>query len=192
MSDIEITPNQQQFLDKNRIVNMIGSFNEKTAESVMNRLLHLETLSPTQDILLFIDSYGGAIDSFISLHDIIKLLRCDVVTVCVGKAMSAGFMLLISGKKGKRFITPNSRAFYHEIWGGSIGTASKLDIHVKEIKRLQHVIESMTIKYTKITKTTLPKIFNRDTYFTATQCLKLGIVDHIITSSRILYKNINI
>ena len=62
---------------------------------------------------MFIDSYGGACDSFIAIHDIMKIIRCDIATVCIGKAMSCGQMLLISGQKGKRFITPNSRVLIH-------------------------------------------------------------------------------
>ena len=180
-------------LDNNRIIYMSGEFNEQKAESIVAKLLMFECLNPAKDILLIIDSYGGVVDSFVTIHDTINLLRCTVATCCIGKAMSCGQLLLISGEKGKRFITPNSRVMIHEFTAGSFGKISDIEISLKENKRLQKAIwESFNVKYTKLTKTQLTKMKGRDTFLTAKECLEYGLIDHIITNPSILYKNLNI
>jgi ATP-dependent Clp protease protease subunit len=181
---------ETEFTNERRLIHVNGSFDEKKVEQVVTKLLHFEHQDPSSDIILFIDSYGGSADGFIALHDTIKMLRCDVATVCVGKAMSAGQMLLISGKKGKRFITPNSRVLMHEVGDFCCGKLKDLDDRLTETRRLQAMAESMILKYTNITKKQLKEFMSADTFFTAKEALNLGIVDHIITSPTTLYKNL--
>lgn len=184
---------QKNILDGNRIIYMSGEFNERKAEIIVSKLLQFECMNPSKDILLIIDSYGGAVDSFVSIHDTMKILRCNVATCCIGKAMSCGQLLLISGEKGKRFITPNSRVMIHEFTSGNYGKLSDVDITVKENKRLQKAIwETLNIRYTKLTKKKLDKMTGRDTFLTANECQENGFVDYIITEPSVLYKNINI
>ena len=184
---------QKNVLDGNRIIYLSGDFNEHKAEMVVANMLMFECINPSKDILLIIDSYGGVVDSFVTIHDAMGLLRCDVATCCVGKAMSCGQMLLVSGTRGKRFITPNSRVMIHEFTAGNYGKLSDIEISVKENKRLQKAIwEDLNIKYTKLTRKQLLEMKGRDTFLTAKECLQYGFVDHIVTNPSILYKNLNI
>jgi ATP-dependent Clp protease protease subunit len=184
---------QKNVFDGNRIIYMGGEFNEHKAEMVVAKMLMLECMNPSKDILLFIDSYGGVVDSFVTIHDTMKLLRCDVATICVGKAMSCGQLLLVSGAKGKRFISPNSRVMIHEFTAANYGKLTDIEISVNENKRLQKVVwENLNLKYTKLTKDQLTKMRGRDTFLTAKECVKHGFVDHITTSPNVLYKNIDI
>jgi len=180
-------------LEENRIIFVNGNFDERKAEQTITKLFQYECQSPTKDILMIIDSYGGYVDSFVAIHDCMKLLRCDIATVCAGKAMSCGQMLLISGKKGKRFITPNSRVLIHEISAGSYGKLTDLTIDVEETKRMQkEIFEKLLLSYTKIKSSQLKDFVGIDTYLNAKRCLELGLVDKIITSANSLYSEINI
>jgi ATP-dependent Clp protease protease subunit len=132
-------------------------FTEIKVREVVKNLLELEVKEPQKDIILFIDSHGGFIDSFFAIHDAINLISSDVATVCLGSALSCGALLLMSGKKGKRFITENSRVLIHEISSGSIGKLSDMDIDLKESQRLQKKIEKMIFEYTKIKEDTYTK-----------------------------------
>ena len=173
----------------NRIVYVQGDFNEEKAEKVVTALLDFERKDPTKDILMFIDSYGGHVHSFLAIHDVIKnLLMCDVATVCVGKAMSAGQMLLISGTRGKRFMTPYARVMVHEISAGSFGKLSEIENDLGENKRLMRIWADLLTRYTGITKKELPGIIARDCYFSSEECLKAGIVDRIIQRPSDLYR----
>ena len=178
--------------EQGRIIYISGIFDEPMARSVVCRILSLEIKDPTKDILMFIDSYGGAYDSFIAIHDVIRMCRCEVATVCIGKAMSAGQLLLMSGTKGKRFITPNSRVLIHQIASGAFGKITHMDNEVVEVKRLQSVMESLILKYTKISKAEIKELMSKDSYITAERAKKLGIVDHIIESPQDLYPRLRL
>jgi len=182
-----------QFNDNNRIIYLSGILNETKAEVIVTSLLRLNCKDPSRDIIMFIDSFGGFVDSFIAIHDTIKILHCDVVTVCVGKAMSAGQLLLMSGTKGKRFITPNSRVLIHELSTFSGGKLTDIEVSYMENKRIQKdVIEKLILKYTNITRKQLTDIMKKDTFISAKQALEFGVIDKIISKPSDLYKNINL
>jgi ATP-dependent Clp protease, protease subunit len=177
--------------NKNRIIYIQGKFDEEKAEKIITSLFDLESLDPTRDILLYIDSFGGSVHSFLAIHDVIRhALRVNVATICVGKAVSCGQMLLMSGTKGKRFITPNSRVVIHEmscVYGGSL---IEVDNALQEVAELQKIFNSLTIKYTKINKKQLSEILQKDSYFSAQEALALGIVDHIVDCPSVLYREL--
>lgn len=177
--------------DTSRLVYFSGAFNETKACNIISHLLALDTADPTKDIVMYIDSYGGVVDSFIAIHDAIKMLRCNLVTVCIGKAMSCAAMLLMTGTKGRRFITPNSRILLHQITTIHYGKTTDLVNEMKETKRQQKLLESMIIKYTKIKRSDLKKILEYDSYFSSQQALKMGVVDYIIKKPEDLYSRIN-
>jgi len=179
-------------LTSGRRIYMTGEFNEEKAEKIVTSMLDLEAKNPLKDILLYIDSYGGYVDSFFSIHDTIKMLRCRVATISLGKAMSCGFMLLISGSPGLRFIAPNSRVLIHEISAFNFGKISEMETEVNEVRRLQEKFTNLVLDYTKISKEELKKLFAKESYIDAEECEKLGIVDHIIVSNRDLYKKVKV
>jgi ATP-dependent Clp protease protease subunit len=175
-----------------RIIYLTGQISEATTKSFAEKLFDLEVQDPYRDILVYIDSYGGSVDSFIAMHDAMKLMRCPVATVCLGKAMSAALMLLISGTKGRRFITRYSRTMMHEVFASSFGKLAELDNDLQETKRMQKVLEKLVLRYTKVTKANIDTFMRKDTFFDAEQSLKFGLVDHIIDSPANLYKVVNV
>lgn len=179
-------------LDDNRIIYMNGEFNEDKAKEIITKMFTLEAKDPNKDILMYIDSYGGFVHSFLAIHDVMKILRCNVATVAIGKTMSCGQMLLISGAKGKRFITPNARVLMHEIASGAFGKLSDMEVDINETRALSTIIENIILKYTKIKKKDLQEIMSRDSYFSAKEALKLGIVDYIVHKPQDLYGRINL
>jgi ATP-dependent Clp protease, protease subunit len=186
---------EKSVTESNRIVYVQGEFNEEKAEKVSTSLLDFERKDPTKDILMFIDSYGGHVHSFMAIHDVMRhMLRCDVATLCIGKAMSCGQMLLISGTKGKRFITPSSRVMLHEISSGSWGKLSEIENDLGESKKLLRMWFDMITKYTHFTPKQLREMLNRgkDRYFSADECIKLGLADKIVRRPSDLYNAVRI
>jgi len=177
-------------LTNNRIIFLSGDFNEDRAKDVITQIIKLEAKDPTKDIILLIDSYGGYVHSLLAIHDVIKYItRCDVITVGIGKQMSCGQMLLISGTKGKRFVTPNSRILIHQISSGAFGKISDMEVSIEESKKLQVIFDKLITRYTKINKTQLQELMQRDSYISADEALKLGMIDGIIRNPKDLYKN---
>lgn len=180
-------------MEKNRMIFLSGSFTEEKAKNVITQIFSLEAQDPTKDIVLIIDSYGGYVHSLMAIHDVIKhLTRCDVVTLGIGKQMSCGQMLLMSGTKGKRFLTPNSRVLIHQISSGAFGKLSDMELDIAESKRLQKLFEKLIIQYSKVTKQKLKELMKVDSYITAEEAKDLGIVDGIVNCPSDLYKKINL
>ena len=169
--------------NRHRMIYFKGNFNEDTAHSAIERLFEYEAEDPKKDILIYIDSYGGYVDSFIAIHDAMRLIQCRVATVCVGKAMSCGQMLLMSGTPGLRFITPNSRVMMHQISSMTYGRVSDMQVDIDEDDRLQTMFENLIVKYTKIKKKSLREMLKQDCYFSAGKALELGFVDKILKNN---------
>jgi len=173
---------EERKLKESRIIFLNGRIDEKKAKEINEKLLLLEWESPIQDIYFYIDSYGGYVDSTFSIIDVMNLISCDVQTICIGKAMSGAAMVLATGTKGKRFITPNSRVMIHQVWSFSFGSASEIEIEAKEIKRLQQKVETLLVKTTGQKLNQIRKDLTYLRYMTAKEAVDYGLVDAIMNS----------
>ena len=178
--------------NQSRIIYLTGEFDEDQSKEVIEQLFELECQNISKDILFYIDSYGGDIDSFLAIHDAFGLLRCPVVTVCIGKAMSCGAMLLMSGTKGKRFITPNARVMTHQLWGAAAGSLSEMETNVKEARRLQDTLDQIFCAKTGMTLKQVKTLTGIDQYLTPKQTVDNHIVDFIINKPSDLYSRIKV
>lgn len=131
-------------------------------------------------IKIFIDSYGGDIYACLGLLSIIKCSKTPVYTIVVGMAMSAGFLILISGHK--RFCFELSTMLYHQVSSEICGTTKDIKEDYEETERLQKIMEKIIIENTKITKNKIGEIYkyNKDWYITPSNAIKLGVVDKIL------------
>jgi len=172
---------EKKELDKKRAIYLMGDIDEAKSESFIKSILQLQLENPAKDIVVIIDSYGGYIDSMWAMQDAISLVSCKVHTLCIGKAMSSGQMILIGGTKGCRYATPNSRIMMHQISSWNGGTVSDIQNYTEEILRLDRQFRSFIQKKTKLTKTQLNKMLENDCYMDPKEALKYGFIDKIIT-----------
>lgn len=131
-------------------------------------------------IKLHIDSYGGSIYQCLSLISIMENSVTPIHTICMGAAMSCGFIILISGKK--RFAYKYSTPLYHQASTILYGTVKTIEEDMNETKRLQKLIEKITLEKTRISKEKLKEIYEKkiDWYMTAEEALRLSVVDEIL------------
>jgi len=133
--------NPKSMLLKNRIIKLPTEIDEASADYIQDLLLLLDALEykgkKNQDIMLYINSYGGVVYEGFAIYDTMQHIRSDVVTVCVGKAMSFGSALLMAGAPGKRYALPNSTIMVHQISGGEHGKLSDMVVGIEEAKRLE-------------------------------------------------------
>lgn len=131
-------------------------------------------------IRIYIDSFGGYVYQCFGLISIMENSVTPIHTIVTGAAMSCGFMMAISGHK--RFAYKNSTLMYHQVSSWTSGKLKDMAEDIEETKRLQDVIETITVKKTSISLATLKDVYSRkfDWYMDADQSLKNGCIDAII------------
>src|SRR5438445_6378114 len=107
------------------------------------QVLHLESADPDKDISIYVNSPGGSIYAGLAIYDTMQFIKPDIVTICVGIAMSMGSLLLTGGAKGKRFSLPNSRILMHQPSAGFEGQASDIEIHAREVLKTRERIDEI-------------------------------------------------
>lgn len=132
---------------------------------------------------LIINSNGGDVYSAMSIAHFMENTGIEVTTICIGRAMSAAAILLLSGAKGRRFVIPSGTIMLHDIATVVGGKFEDLKIDMKETMRLRKMLMDKVVTRTKISAEEVESyVFSRDRYFTAEEALEAGIVDRIIES----------
>ena len=165
---------------RERIVFLGTQIVDQTANLIIAQLLFLEREDPDRDINLYINSPGGVITSGLAIFDTMRMLRCDVSTICVGMAASMATILLSAGTKGKRYALPNSTVHMHQPIGGAQGQATDIEIAAREILRVQDKIRTILAENTGQSVEKIAQDTDRDYYLTPEQAQEYGIVDEVL------------
>lgn len=165
---------------KERIVFIGGPITDALANVVIAQLLFLESQGPKRDIKLYINSPGGSVTAGLAIYDTMQYIKCDVSTICVGIAASMAAVLLAGGKKGKRFILPNSEIMLHQVMGEAGGHAVEIEISARHIIKIRNKLDKILASHTGQPLRKIEKDTDREFYLTAEQSKDYGIVDEII------------
>jgi ATP-dependent Clp protease protease subunit len=165
-----------------RIVMLHEDVNHVTSSLIVAQLLFLEGQDPDKDIYLYINSPGGSISDGMAIYDTMNYIKCDVATICLGMAASMGAFLLAAGAKGKRSALPNSEVMIHQplIHGGLSGQASDIKIRSDHIIRTKEKMNVLLSEMTGQPLETVQRDTDRDTFMSAQEALKYGIVDKVM------------
>ncbi|MEK7213835.1 MAG: ATP-dependent Clp endopeptidase proteolytic subunit ClpP [Patescibacteria group bacterium] len=165
---------------KENIIFLGGPIDDHVANIVIAQLLFLQAEDAKKDITLYINSPGGMVTAGLAIIDTINNIKNDVSTVCVGVAASMGAVILSAGKKGKRFVLPNSEVMIHQPLGGAEGQASDIEISAKHILRTRENINKILAKNTGQTLAKIEKDVDRNFFMDAEEAKKYGIVDRVL------------
>lgn len=183
---IEQTPRGERAYDiwsrllKDRIVFLGTAIDDQIANSVLAQLLFLESEDPEKDIIMYINSPGGVVNSGLAVYDAMQYVRCDVSTVCVGMCASMASVLLAAGAKGKRYILPHSRVMLHQPHGGVRGQATDIEITAREMMRLKDMNNTILARHTGQTEEKIRYDLERDFYMGAQEAIDYGVVDKVV------------
>lgn len=162
----------------------IQGVNSQLPNKLRSKCLKQLDSKPDYPLIFNIDSNGGDIYALFSILDFWETLKTKhdvtIVTVCTGKAFSAGAVLLSAGSV--RYATPSSTIMIHEASGGlSYGNVHDQSIDVEELKRLNTLLLMRLAKNIKTRPATLTKMFQekRDIYLNAEQAKEMNIIDKI-------------
>jgi ATP-dependent Clp protease, protease subunit len=145
----------------------------------MAQLLCLESMDPSRDIQIYINSPGGSFTAMTAIYDTMQFIQPDVATICMGLAASMGQFLLCSGAEGKRFALPHARIMMHQPSGGVRGQASDIAIQAEQLIYIKRLMAERIAHHTGQTVEQVQEDSERDRWFTAEQAKDYGIIDHV-------------
>lgn len=165
---------------KERIIFLGGPITDAIANSLIAQFLFLESQDPKKDVKFYINSPGGIVTAGLAIYDTMEYIKCDISTICVGLAASMSAVLLGAGKKGKRFILPNSEVLLHQVMGEAGGQAVEIEISARHIIKIRDKLNKILAKHTGQPLKTIEKDTDRDFYLSAEEAKAYGLVDEII------------
>jgi len=165
---------------KERIIFVTGPVEDGMATLVVAQLLFLEADNPKKEISMYINSPGGAVTSGMAIYDTMQFIKPQVSTTVIGQAASMGSLLLCAGEKDMRFALSHARIMVHQPSGGFQGQASDIERHAKEILDLRQRLNDVYVKHTGQKLDAIEKALDRDTFLTAEDAKKFGLVDQVI------------
>lgn len=162
----------------------VNEFTEKSAQEFREEILEAtKGTDPLRPVIVYIDSYGGMVDSLAKMIETMDEIPNPIITVCCGKAMSCGAMLLSHGDI--RFAGKHSRVMVHEVSSGTIGNVHDMAADTQETKRLNKYFMGLLAKNCNIKggydalRRIIKNQDGRENYMDADAALKFGIVDGI-------------
>lgn len=129
-------------------------------------------------ITIFINCYGGDVIACFTVIQAIRNSKTPITTFNIGKAFSAGGLILMSGHN--RLSYRDSVVLVHQGSSGASGTTGQVIDQVEFQKRQEERIKSYILGATNITPEQYKEKYKEEWYFFGDESLKLGVVDEIV------------
>jgi len=166
-----------------RIMSLYGPVDEELIEKTISSLLAVSYMD-ADPIQLIISTGGGLATEMFALYDVMRNIREDIeiLTLGLGKVMSAGVLLLAAGTKGKRKIGKHTRVMIHGMKTDLGGYLNDIKNDYDELKQIEKIYIDALSKETNLTKTKLREMFaeRRDIFLSAEEAVEYGIADEVI------------
>ena len=169
-------------LFEERIIFLGTPISDDIANAVMAQLLCLESMDPSRDIQIYINSPGGSFTAMTAIYDTMQFIQPDVQTVCLGQAASAAAVLLAAGAPGKRLALPHARVLLHQPWGQAGGQATDVELAAREILRMRAQLDEILALHTGQPADKVHTDTERDFVMSADEAVAYGIIDEVITT----------
>jgi ATP-dependent Clp protease protease subunit len=167
---------------RRRVVVLDGVLNDDNGTLLATQILTLAAEDPGTDIALWIHSLGGSVPSMLAIRDVMRLVPCDVATVALGLACSAGQFLLSAGTKGKRYALPHARVLMHQGSAGIGGSAVEIEIQANDLRHIRDTVLGLIADDTGQPVETVYEDSLHDHWYTAREAIEFGFVDHLVES----------
>jgi len=167
---------------RQRILVLDGVLDDDNGTLLTTQLLSAAAEDQSADIALWIHSPGGSVPSMLAIRDVMQLIPCDVSTLAIGLACSAGQFLLSGGTKGKRYALPHARILMHQGSAGIGGSAVEVEVQANDLRHMRDTVLGIIAADTG---QQVERIFDdslHDRWYTAEAARDYGFVDHIVNS----------
>jgi ATP-dependent Clp protease, protease subunit len=166
---------------RERIIFLGTQVDDDIANKLCAQILLLSAEDPVKDISLYINSPGGSVTAGMAIYDTMQFAECDIATYGMGLAASMGQFLLTAGTKGKRFALPHARIMMHQPSAGIGGSAADIAIMAEQFVHTKRELNELQAQHTGKSVEQVTADADRDRWFTASQALEYGFIDHVIS-----------
>ncbi len=173
--------NKSLYWNKNdRYIRLMDRLYEEESAELIDALIAIDKDEDRDPIDLYINCYGGYAHDLFAVYDVVQNLNSTVNTIGLGKCMSGGCFLLMSGT-GERKAYYNTRIMIHGLQCGiPYRSLEENRSRWEEDKQLQKMIIDLIVKHTGQHKEKVEKDIKRDRFMSAEEAMEYGIIDEII------------
>lgn len=180
---IQPVPIEDELLRK-RMVFLTDGVNNSSCAELIIKLMYLDSVDPGSEITLYINSPGGNVQDGLAVYDLMKLIKAPIRTVCLGTCASMGAIIFLGGDT--REIMAHGKIMIHDpAFGGGhdIGgmKSHEIQIQLDDLNRCRESLARIISERTGKTLKEVYKVTATDTFFTADEALKFGLVHNIIS-----------
>ena len=165
------------------MVELYGPVSEEKSAEVIDFLLKY-SYGGQGPIQFLISTHGGLASEMFAIYDVMRMTRenTEILTLGLGKVMSAGVLLLAAGSKGGRQIGANCKVMIHGLKAEQGGYLATLQNDLEELHRLEESYIKVLSDETNMSKRYVKKLFNKklDVFLSAEEAVDLGIADIIV------------
>ncbi len=168
---------------EDRIIFVWDAVDSALVNTVVAQLLFLEKKDPDKDIVMYINTPGGEVYSWMAIYDTMQYIKCDVVTIATWLAASMWSIFLSWWTKWKRYALPHSKIMIHQplVSGGWItGQATDIQIEAMEMMKIKKMFIELMAKNTGQDVKKVEQDMERNNWMTPQDALKYGLIDKII------------
>lgn len=168
-----------------RIIFLGVPIDDYVANVIQAQLLFLESVDPTKDITIYLNTPGGVVYAGFGIYDTMQYVSPDIATICTGMAASMGSVLLCAGETGKRSALEHSRILIHQPLGGAQGQASDIEITAREIRKIKEELYTIIAKHSGQEYDKIWADGDRDFWMTSAEAKAYGMIDEILVKTKI-------
>lgn len=165
---------------EDRVIFLWQPIDHNVANLIIAQLLYLEKQNPEKDIIMYVNSPGWVVSSWLAIYDTMQIVKCDVATVCVWMAASMWAVLLTAWTKWKRFALPNAEIMIHQPLGWVEWQATDIIIHAEHILKLKKWLTKIIADSSWQKADKVEKDMERDKFLSAQEALDYWLIDKII------------
>ena len=148
-----------------------------TCAEIIQQLMYFNSEDPTSEIVLYINTPGGEVDSGFAVYDTMRMIEAPIRTVCIGVCASMGALIYLGGER--REMLPHSRLMIHDpsFSGGSYAGKKPHELQ-SEVNKLNETRDALCRVIAERTGRTLEEVCEKtenDTCFTAEQAIEFGL-----------------
>ena len=168
---------------EDRIIFVWDTVDSALVNTVVAQLLFLEKKDPDTDIVMYINTPGGEVYSWMAIYDTMQYIKCDVVTIATWLAASMGSIFLAWWTKWKRYALPHSKIMIHQplVSGGGITwQATDIQIEAMEMMKIKKMFIELMAKNTGQDVKKVEQDMERNNWMTPQDALKYWLIDKII------------